>query len=136
VGERWPGLREELLDRVRQAQSYYPSDQVDVFLHEGLLEEAMAVVDASPRHALVDRVASAALATHPDWVFRACCHQFDRIADAGKATYYREAVQWLERARAALVSAGRDAEWKAYHTDVMGRHSRKRNLRPMLERLR
>jgi uncharacterized Zn finger protein len=136
AGERWPALREELLARVRQERAYYPSDQVDIFLHEGLLEEAMAVVDANPRHALVDRVANAALPTHPDWVFRACCHQFDRIADAGKSTYYREAVQWLERARAALVAAGREAEWRAYLTDVLGRHARKHSLRPMLERLR
>jgi uncharacterized Zn finger protein len=45
-------------------------------------------------------------------------------------------VQWLHRARAALATAGRAAEWKAYHTDILARHARKHSLRPMLERLR
>ena len=36
AGERWPELKEELLDDLRQASSVYSLAQVDVFLHEGL----------------------------------------------------------------------------------------------------
>jgi uncharacterized Zn finger protein len=136
AGERWSEVREELLAQVRRRQSHYPSDEIDIFLHEGLIEDAMAAVDASPRHELVARVVDAALLTHPDWVFRACAHQFDRIADSGKSQYYREAVGWLEKARAALTTAGREAEWRSYLADVIARHNRKYSLRPMLERLR
>lgn len=136
AGEGWPALREELLEQVRRRQSHFPSSEIDIFLHEGLIEDAIAAVDASPRHELVERVAEAALPTHPDWVFRACTHQFDRIANAGKSQYYREAVQWLEKAKAALTGAGREAEWRAYINDVIARHQRKYTLRPLLERLR
>lgn len=136
AGGRWPGLREELLKEVRRTRSYYPSAQVDIFLHEGLMEDAMAVVDASPGHELVGRVAEAALPTHPDWVFRACAHQFDRIADAGKSTYYAEAAQWLAKAGNALKAAGREAEWRTYLEGIITRHHRKYGLRPLLEHLR
>ncbi len=136
AGERWPEVREKLLADLRRWQSNYPAEEINIYLHEGLIEDAMAAVDASPRHELVERVVEAALPTHPDWVFRACAHQFDRIADAGKSQYYGEAVQWLEKARAALLSAGREAEWRAYLGDVVARHSRKYSLRPQLERLR
>jgi uncharacterized Zn finger protein len=136
AGEQWPVLREELLELLRRRKPYDPSDEVDIFLHEGLIEDAMAVVDASPRHVLVERVVEAALPAHADWAFRACTHQFDRIADAGKAQYYWAAAQWLEKAKEALRAAGREAEWRAYINGVIDRHSRKRNLRPMLERLR
>ncbi len=136
AAERWPTLRDELLERVRGKQSSYPADEVDIFLHEGLLEEAMAAVDASPRHELVERVAEAALRSHPEWVFRACTRQFDRIADAGKSQYYREAVQWLERAKTALQAAGRQAEWRTYLDGAIACHGRKYSLRPMMERLR
>src|SRR5207249_1671974 len=61
AGDRWPEIRDELLDRLRQRASPYPTDEVDIFLHEGLIEDAMAAVDASPRHELVERVADAAL---------------------------------------------------------------------------
>jgi uncharacterized Zn finger protein len=136
AGERWPEVREALLADLRRRQSNYPDEEINILLHEGLIEDAMAFVDASPRHELVERVVEAALPTHPDWVFQACAHQFDRIADAGKSQYYAEAVQWLEKARAALLSAGREVEWRAYLADVIERHSRKYSLRPRLERLR
>jgi uncharacterized Zn finger protein len=136
AGERWSELREPLLEPLRCRRSHSPSDEVDIFLHEGLIEDAMAAVDAAPRHALVERVVEAALPTHPDWAFRACTHQFDRIADAGKAQYYREAVAWLEKAGKALAAAGREEEWRSYLNDVIARHSRKYSLRPSLERLR
>jgi uncharacterized Zn finger protein len=74
--------------------------------------------------------------THPDWVFRACTHEFDRIADAGKSQYYGAAVQWLQKAREALLGAGREAEWESYIQDVLARQNRKYSLRPQLERLR
>lgn len=136
AGEEWPALREEALARLRRRREHYPSDEIDIFLHEGLIEDAMAAVDASPRHELVERVVDAALPTHAEWVFRACTHQFDRIADAGKSPYYREAAQWLSKAKMALKTAGREAEWRPYIEDVITRHGRKYSLRPMLERLR
>lgn len=132
----WPELREELLRQALAEETSFPTDRLDILLHEGLIEEAIAVVDAIPQYDLVARVVAAALVSHPDWVFRACTQQFARIADAGNSQYYREAVQWLEKAKTALESTGRRAEWRAYLDEQIARHKRKYTLRPMLERLR
>lgn len=137
AGERWPELREELLEALRRGpRSYYPTAEVEIFLHEGLIDDAIAAVDAAPGHELVALVVDAASATHPDWVFRACKHQFDRIADAGNAPYYHEAAAWLAKAKASLQAAGKDAEWRRYLGDAIARHQRKYKLRPLLEKLR
>ena len=85
AGERWPALREELLGVVCWNRSTYPMDEVDILLHEGRIEDAMAAVDAAPAYDLVERVVEAALPGHPEWVFRACRQQFDAIADAGRS---------------------------------------------------
>jgi hypothetical protein len=34
AAERWPALRTELLEQLRQEQSYFPQGPVDIFLHE------------------------------------------------------------------------------------------------------
>ena len=137
AGEGWPELREETLTRLRAYQGYQSTtERVDIFLQEGLVDDAIAVVDSYQEHGLVARVVEAATATHPDWVFRACVREFDRIADAKKSEYYHQAAQWLAHARAALVAAGRTAEWRKYLDGAIEKHYRKYKLRPMLEALR
>jgi uncharacterized Zn finger protein len=136
AGGRWPELRGELLAHAREKLGYFYDARVDILLHEGLLEEAMAAADEAGGHAVVEKVADAVLQSHPDWVFRACAHQFDRIADAGKSTYYREAAEWLRKAREALRIAGREREWNRYLDEVLARHGRKYTLVPLLKPLR
>ncbi|MDY7039680.1 MAG: hypothetical protein SVX38_02320 [Chloroflexota bacterium] len=54
----------------------------------------------------------------------------------GKSKYYRHAMRWLEKARAAYLAAGRQAEWEIYLDSLLGQHSHKYSLVPMLKRLR
>ena len=68
----------------------------------------------------------------PDWVIKAACHQAERIIDAGKAKYYRHAVDWLEQARRAYRAAGREADWQEYLGETRARHSRQYKLVGML----
>ena len=136
AGERWPTLRAELLDHLRQTTSYYPQAQVEIFLHEGLIDDAIAAVEETTSYQLIEPVVDAAIKSHPDWVIRACRQQAEPIMDQGKSQYYHHAVRWLEKARAAYRAAGREAEWLEYLESLIRRHGRKHKLVPMLEALR
>ena len=135
AGDRWNELREEMLAHLRGAGNPYA--QVEVFLHEGLVDDAISVADAHPHYYdLVERVVEAALSSHPDWAIRTCLDQAERIVDQGKSKYYPYAVRWLERAKSAYLSAGREEEWRSYLDGLMDRHKRKYSLIPMLEKLK
>jgi uncharacterized Zn finger protein len=135
AGERWPEHREQLLEHLRQIAPYYPQGHVEVFLHEDLIEDAIAVVEESPAPALVARVAEAAVESHPDWVIKTCRRRAEEIMEQGRSQYYDEAITWLEKSRDAHVAAGREEEWRDYLDDLVSRHQRKYKLRPMLQDL-
>jgi uncharacterized Zn finger protein len=109
---------------------------VEVFLHEGLIEDAITVVEKRPVGALIGRVADAAVESHPDWVISTCRRQAEEAMDEGRSRRYTEAISWLTRVRAAYHAAGREGEWQRYLEGLIARHGRKYKLRPMLESLR
>lgn len=135
AGERWPEHREQLLDHLRQSVPYYPAGHVDVFLHENLIQDAIAAVEESPIETLVARVAGAAIESHPEWVIDTCRKQAEEIMDEGRSKYYAEAITWLAKARDAYLADGREEEWQVYLDELIDRHQRKYKLRPMLENL-
>ena len=136
AGERWPALRDEVLADLRRAAARFPSAVGEILLHEGRIEEAIAVAEGAPyEYRLVERVADAAIQSHPDWVIRTCRQQAERIMDAAQSKYYHYAVAWLERARAASIAAGRQDEWRQYLAGLLARHGRKYTLVPQLKRL-
>jgi uncharacterized Zn finger protein len=136
AGEQWPEQRANLLEYVRHTKSYVPQGQVDVFLHEGLIDDAIAAVEPNATHTLVERVADAAMRSHPQWVIKVCRRQAEPIMDAGKAQYYSAAANWLAKARTAYRNMGREEEWQKYLSELLDRHRRKYKLVPMLEALR
>jgi len=134
AGGRWPELREELLAHLRRASGYSSSQaQVDIFLDEGLVDDAIAAVEEGASYDLLERVMDAALEHRPEWVIGAARRQAERIIEPGKSKYYHHAVGWLERARAAYRAAGREADWQAYLGEIRARHGRKYKLMGMLE---
>jgi uncharacterized Zn finger protein len=135
ASERWAEHRERLLDHLRQNTSYFPAGQVEVFLHEDLIGDAIAAVEGDPNGALVARVADAAIESHPDWVIETCREEAEEIMNEGRSKYYDEAVTWLAKARDAYLAAGREQEWQAYLEELISHHQRKYKLRPMLEDL-
>ncbi len=135
AGERWPEHRERLLDHLRQSTAYLPTGQVEVFLHEGLIGDAIAAVEGKPVGSLVARVADSAIETHPDWVIETCRRPAEEIMNEGRSRHYDEAVNWLAKARDAHIAAGCEAEWRAYLEELIACHQRKYKLRPMLEDL-
>ena len=136
AGEAWPEHRERLLDRLRQSTSYVPTGQVDVFLHENLVGDAITAVEGDPFGDLVARVADAAIESHPDWVIETCRRRAEEIMNQGRSKNYEEAVDWLAKVRDAYLAAGREEEWLAYLAELIDHHQRKYKLRPMLEDLK
>jgi uncharacterized Zn finger protein len=137
AGQRWPDLREDLLARLRRASGYSHSEaQVDVFLHEGLLDDAIAAVEKGAGYDLLERVMDAAVEYRPEWVIGAARGQAERIIEAGQSKYYHHAVSWLTRARAAYQAAGREADWQGYLGEIRSRHGRKHKLMRMMEGFR
>jgi uncharacterized Zn finger protein len=136
AGEAWPEHREQLLDHLRRSTSYVPVGQIDVFLNENLVGDAIAAVEEDPFGDLIARVADAAIESHPDWVIESCRKQAEGIMNKGRSKDYDEAVDWLVKVRDAYVAAGREEEWLAYLTDLIEVHQRKYKLRPMLEGLK
>jgi uncharacterized Zn finger protein len=136
AGPTWVDIQPALLDRLRNVRSYYPRGAVEIFLHEGLIEDAIAAVDQGATHTLVEQVADAAISSHPDWVVKASRKQAESIMNDGKSQYYRAAADWLARARDAYRAAGREREWQTYLADLLDRHRRKYTLVPLLKALK
>jgi len=136
AGERWPRHREELLAHLRRVKTYYPLGQVEVFLHEGLIDDAIAAVDGGATNTIVAQVVDAAMESRPDCVIRTCREQATSIMDGGKAEYHAAAADWLAKAHQAYRAAGREAEWHTQLDELIAGHQRKYKLRPMLEALK
>jgi uncharacterized Zn finger protein len=137
AGERWAELRPGLLDHLRGTKSFYPQGQIDVFLHEELIDDAVQTIRAETAPQLAARVADAALqaGAHLDWVIQTSLRQAEPIMDEGRAAHYDDAARWLARARHAYQRAGREADWRAYCDELLTRHARKYKLVPMLKAL-
>jgi uncharacterized Zn finger protein len=134
AGEAWPVHRDTLLAHLRRLPGYM-SGAVEILLDEGLIKDAIAVVDRGASHTLLERVAEAAVPSHPEWVIKTSRREAEAIMDRGKSEYYRSAAHWLACARDAYRMAGREAEWQAYQARLLSVHSRKYRLVPLLKAL-
>ena len=136
AGAHWTQVRAELLDYL--ASVPYAPTTIDIYLHEGMMDEAVQAVDegAYLGYAELERVVDAAAESHPDWAIDQCRRQADSIMDQGKSKYYVDAVRWLSRARALFLTTGRESEWRAHLQDLLTRHRRKYSLFPSLNNLR
>lgn len=135
AGEQWPERRAVLLDALRQPKSFYQSGKVDVFLHEGLIDDAIAIVESSENHTLIERVVATALTLRPDWVIQVCQRQAEYIINKGQTKYYARAVNWLEKARTTYRALDREEQWQTYLSGLLSLHWRKSTLVPMLKAL-
>jgi uncharacterized Zn finger protein len=140
AGSEWSAHREALLAHLRnlrQGTSGYlhVPGRVDIFLQEGLIEDAIAAVDRGASHELLERVVDAALPTHQEWVITTSRREAEAIMDRGKSELYSAAAHWLARTRDAYRMASREAEWQGYLTGLLREHGRKYRLVPLLKAL-
>lgn len=139
AGDQWQALQPALFTHLRQSQVWSAqAARVDIFLHEGLIADAIEAVRTSSyyRDEHVLRVMQAAISTHPDWVIATARKQAEAIMDQGRADRYAAAVQWLQQAKAAYSETGRNPEWQAYFSRLQSVHSRKRKLMDLFNSLR
>ncbi|MBE7557117.1 MAG: SWIM zinc finger domain-containing protein [Anaerolineales bacterium] len=136
AGQDWPAIKVELLAQL--AATAYAGNKIDIYLHEGMVDEAVKAVDQASYvgYEALERVVDAATQSHPDWAIRQCRKQAEEIMDGGKSQYYHHAIRWLEKARQAYLAAGQTQDWRSYLESLINKHARKYSLRPQLEALR
>jgi uncharacterized Zn finger protein len=138
AGEAWSTVRSDLLHTLRQFPDWQAEEaKVDIFLHEGLIDDAIDTVkiDSYYRSELVHRVMEAAIPHRPEWVIENGCKRAEQIMDAGKSDRYLDAVEWLQRVRDTYLQQGRRSEWIAYRTQLTNAHARKRKLMELFKQL-
>ena len=116
AGEHWPERRTALLEYTRSKITAYPKGQVDVLVSEGLVGDAIAMLDPYASHTLVEQVVDAALEaqSHLEWAIEACRKQAEYIMDGGKAQLYAAAVNW----RFHLSYMRYTGQWIQLYTDL------------------
>ncbi len=132
----WENLKMDLWQILRTYKGWgIESAKVDIFLTEGLIEDAIAIVSelSGFYDDLIHQVMTEAIPQHPEWVIANACRRAESIMDAGKAEYYDEAIEWLKKARAAYSHSGKEAEWSNYRLQLMEIHARKRKLISMFK---
>lgn len=135
AGEGRLDLRQALLEDLRGRAGFGSREIIEVFLHEGFIDDAIKVLSPYTYYDTVRLVVDAALESRPDWAIQACRKQAEPIMDGGKAAHYHHAAEWLAKARLAYRVAGKEAEWRQYLQALLETHARKYKLVPMLRAL-
>lgn len=135
AGESWPELRNDILKQLRQMNTWYSEPRVRIFLHEGLLDDAISALGSYSDYLLIGDVADAAISERPEWVIEKCREQAEDIMNSGSSQAYHHAVKWLEKVRSAHFAAGTETTWHKYLVSLLEKHRRKYKLMPMLETL-
>ncbi|MEH2327280.1 MAG: SWIM zinc finger family protein [Nostoc sp.] len=136
AGENWQSVKTDLLRIIRsESGGGTESAKVDIFLHEGLIDDAIAIASelSSDNSELIHRVMDAAIPYNPSWVIANARRRAEKIMDAGKAEYYYYAVEWLKKVRNAYLESGNKADWLSYRQNLMQTHARKRKLMGMFQ---
>ncbi len=133
AGEQWGSQKTALLEYVRMTQSYEAQGKIDVFLYEGLIDDAIATLEADAGHVAIGQVVDVAIKERPEWAIQACKKQAESIMDRGKAQYYTAAANWLSKAHQAYQVLDRNEEWQIYLNELLKVHGRKYTLVPLLK---
>ncbi len=136
AGDAWESqYRHALLQHLRGGVYAYAETAVEIFLREGLLEDAMQMAANSALGTVLYKVMGAVIRTHPDWVIQQALRRAEPIMDSGDAAHYDDAVTWLRYARDAYLAADRADEWQSYLADLKARHGRKYKLMGLMKGL-
>jgi uncharacterized Zn finger protein len=83
AGDAWSTHRDTLLAHVRRLPGYI-SGAVEILLDEGLIKDAIAVVDRRASQTLLEQVAEAAVPSHPEWVIKTSRREAEAIMNRGE----------------------------------------------------
>ena len=118
------------------AKNYETQGKIDVFLHEDLIDDAIAALGSYAGHTSIAQVVDVAIKERPEWAIQASKKQAESIMDAGKAQYYDAAANWLSKAHRAYQTLNRNDEWEAYLNGLLQLHGRKYKLVPLLKEMK
>src|SRR5258707_4092297 len=88
AGEQWASRKTTLLEYARTTKISETQGKIDVFLHEELVDDAIAALEPYAGHAAIGQVVDVAIKERPEWAIQACKKQAESIMDRGKAQYY------------------------------------------------
>jgi uncharacterized Zn finger protein len=139
AGEAWTTIQPDLIQTLRQSRQWEAATaKVDIYLHEGLIEDAIRSVqtyETSYYTGLVHRVMEAAVASKPEWVIEEGKRRAEPIMDQKKNDRYSEAVQWLKLVRLAYLQLGQKTQWAEYRLELVQTHARKPKLMGLFNQL-
>ncbi|MEO0376406.1 MAG: SWIM zinc finger family protein [Cyanobacteria bacterium P01_A01_bin.17] len=137
-GGDWPDVRAQLLDQLRKMDLWHEADaQIDILLHENLVDDAVKKVSRSRlggyKDGLTLRVMDAAISSHSQWIIDSAVPRAETIMDEGRSKDYGIAIKWLKRAKAAYSVLGLEDDWLRYRRQLVDAHGRKRKLMSLFE---
>lgn len=131
AGKQWSTVKADLLKTLQRHQQWgAEAAKVDIFLHEGLIDDAIKTAQtlSSFQYDLLRRVMRAAIVLRPEWVIETGRKLAEPIMVQKKADRYSEAIEWLKQVKAAYLQLGQSAEWSAYRAQLVEQHARLRKL--------
>lgn len=139
AGDAWSTLQPELIEMLRQGDQWrIGTAKVDIFLHEGLIEDAIRSVrtyENSYYVEVVQRVMEAAVSSKPEWAIEEGKRRAEPIMDQKRNDRYGEAVQWLKLVRLAYLQLGQQKQWATYRMELAQTHARKPKLMSLFNHL-
>lgn len=133
AAERWESLRPRLLKRLQKERRIRSKKVAEIFMHEGMYEQAFEIFQHSYDTTPLDMKQ---LAEHlPDLVSAYCIKEAEAIIARTRADEYPSAAEWLMVARQAHTAWGKADEWRVYIESLIEQNKRKRALVPLLELL-
>jgi uncharacterized Zn finger protein len=129
AGSDWSKLRPDMIRALQQYQRWGAEQaKVDIFLHEGMVEDAIRSISKLSSAGLIHRVMDAAIPMQPQWVIEWGKELAEPILDQKRADRYQEAVDWLKQARLGYLQLGQKAQWAEYRSELVRVHARKSKL--------
>jgi uncharacterized Zn finger protein len=130
---RWVAIRDKLLASLRDHKSSWGDNRIDIFLHEGLIDDAIDAISDYSNAEVLQTVLDAALHQRPEWVVERACTTAERIVERSKAPQYRLAVTYWQKARAAYHIMGREADWYTYLASIREQYHHRHKLIYLLQ---
>lgn len=105
-------------------------------LQDGEIEKAIKLAEKDAvDYSLVEKVAEAAIETHPDWVIKISIQQAEPLIEKTQSKYYAIAIQWLEKVKKACLQKGGKKNWAKYLGELRKKYPKKRAFIEMLSGL-
>jgi len=137
TGDKWNSTKEILLKYLPRSNSFGGGSEakVDIFLDEGLIDQAIAVVEGGYcSRELGLRVMQVAAGFDPQWVITKGKALAEDIINRGKSEHYDDAVSWLEQVKRAYLASNQQEEWRSYRQQLVEVNSKKRKLMEIVKR--